>query len=95
VESTDGFLVGATVLVDSGVHLDDSNTFGWQESVTITAVGANQLTLDLVQFSHGGDAVAYAVVQPGEKGVLIAEWNEYTPSSGTDIAVTSNLATIA
>ena len=38
---------------------------------------------------------AFPVVQAGKKGVLIAEWNEYTPSSGTDIAVTSNLATIA
>ena len=31
----------------------------------------------------------------GSSGVLIAEWFEYTPTSGVDIAVTSNLATIA
>lgn len=41
---------------------------------------------------HGHE---YAVVQPGEKGVLIAEWEEYTPTSGTDIKLSSDLATIA
>jgi hypothetical protein len=34
-------------------------------------------------------------VHAGEDGVVIVEWNEYTPSSRTDIVVTSNLATIA
>jgi hypothetical protein len=34
-------------------------------------------------------------MQGGEKGQLIAEWFEYTPTSGTDIQVTTNLATIA
>ena len=53
------------------------------------------LTLASIQYAHGGDGGSYAVVQPGEKGVLIAEWREYTPTSGTDIAVTSNLATIS
>ncbi len=33
--------------------------------------------------------------EDNEKGILIAEWNEYIPSSGTDIAVTFNLSTIA
>lgn len=37
----------------------------------------------------------FAVLQPGNKGALIAEWFEYTPGSGTDIAVTNNLATFA
>ena len=30
-----------------------------------------------------------------EQGTLLAEWYEYTPTSGTDIAVTSDLTTIA
>jgi hypothetical protein len=34
-------------------------------------------------------------MQPGDKGAMVAEWYEYTPSSGVDIAVASNLATIA
>jgi hypothetical protein len=38
---------------------------------------------------HPGD-----VNDEGEKGQLIAEWFEYTPSSGTDIAVASDLSKI-
>jgi hypothetical protein len=37
----------------------------------------------------------YPIRQGSEKGVLIAEWFEYTPSSGTDIQVTTNLTTVA
>jgi hypothetical protein len=51
--------------------------------------------VDKIDNPHGGGNSAYPIVRPAEKGVLIAEWNEYTPTSGTDIAVTSNLATIA
>jgi hypothetical protein len=53
------------------------------------------ITVGALDNTHGSDTGPFLVFQPGEKGVLIAEWNEYTPSSGTDIAVTSNLATIA
>jgi hypothetical protein len=35
------------------------------------------------------------LVQAGAKGVLIGEWFEYTPTSGTDIAISSDLTTIA
>jgi hypothetical protein len=35
------------------------------------------------------------VVQAGAQGLLIGEWFEYTPTSGTDIAVGSDLSTIA
>jgi hypothetical protein len=45
--------------------------------------------------AHDGSVQPFPVVQPGENGVVIAEWSEYTPTSGIDIAVTSNLATIA
>jgi hypothetical protein len=95
VESSAGFLAGAQVVIDSQVHINATQTQGWQEATTISAVRDRHLTLSQVQYAHGGDNTSYAVVQPGEKGVLIAEWNEYTPTSGTDIAVTSNLATIA
>jgi hypothetical protein len=30
----------------------------------------------------------------GERGVLIAEWNEYTPTSGVDIAISSDMTTV-
>jgi len=98
VDSTDGFLVGAQVVIDSGVGDSfPSGALGKQESTTITAINKDnkQLSLENVQNPHGGNGEVYAVVQPGEKGVLIAEWNEYTPTSGTDIQVTSNLETIA
>ncbi len=97
VLSSVGFLVGAQVVIDSGVGEGyPKGSSGKQESTTITAIAdATHITLASIQNPHGGDGLGYAVVQPGEKGVLIAEWNEYTPTSGTDIAVTSNLATIA
>lgn len=67
-----------------------------QESVTIVAVpDSTHITLDKLKFAHNGEQSPIPVLQPGEKGALIAEWNEYTPSSGTDIAVTSNLTSIS
>ena len=56
---------------------------------------ATHIIIDQVTHPHDGTQAPVPVLQPGNKGALIAEWNEYTPSSGTDIAVTSNLATIA
>jgi hypothetical protein len=97
VDSTDGLVVGAQVVIDSGVaeHYPPDN-FGRQEATVISAIrDATHLTLATVKYPHGGDNVPYAILQPGEKGALIAEWNEYTPSSGTDIAVASPLDQIA
>jgi hypothetical protein len=95
VASAAGFLVGAQVVIDSRVDTDTTNQFGKQEQTTITAISGNQLTLAQIKNGHGGGGASYMALQPGEKGVLIAEWFEHTPTSGTDIAVTSNLATIA
>jgi hypothetical protein len=100
VGSSDGFAVGAGVVVDVGVYEDSSRTVGKQESTTITAIrDKTHLTLANLHYAHGrnenGNSQPYAIVWPGEKGALMAEWFEYTPTSGTDIAVTSNLATIA
>ncbi|RQP21303.1 hypothetical protein [Piscinibacter terrae] len=95
VDSTDGLVVGSRLLIDSGVHLDLMHTSGWQESTTLLAISGRTITVGPLNYEHGAHGSRYAVVQPGESGVLMAEWNEYTPSSGTDIAVTSNLATIA
>jgi hypothetical protein len=41
-----------------------------------------------------GSKCPFPIMQAGEKGQLIAEWFEFTATSGTDIAVTSNLATM-
>lgn len=100
VESSVGFAVGADVVIDSGVYADPTITTGKQERTTITAIrDETHITLASIQYSHGRDEnevlQPYAIVWPGEKGALIAEWFEYTPTSGTDIAVTSNLAIIA
>ncbi|WP_053170586.1 hypothetical protein [Streptomyces sp. SBT349] len=90
VESSAGFVVGLPVVLDA----EDER--GIQETALITAIpNATQITVDKVAFAHQGTAAPFPVLQPGEKGALIAEWNEYTPTSGTDIAVTSNLSTIA
>jgi hypothetical protein len=67
-----------------------------QESQTITAVpDATHITVERIENPHNGSQKPFPVMQAGEKGQLIAEWFEYTPTSGTDIAVTSNLATIS
>ncbi|MEV0621402.1 hypothetical protein AB0I81_49300 [Nonomuraea sp. NPDC050404] len=90
VASSAGFVEGLPVVID----VQDGR--GIQEAqVVIDIPDSTHLTVARLDHAHRGTAAAVPVVQPGEKGALIAEWNEYTPSSGTDIAVTSNLTTIA
>ncbi|MEO8153647.1 MAG: hypothetical protein ABI605_11300 [Rhizobacter sp.] len=90
VASSAGFVVGLRVVLDVE---DDSHI---QEAAVITDVpDATHIVVDKIVHAHDGTVEPFAVLQPGEKGAMIAEWNEYTPSSGIDIAVTSNLATIA
>jgi hypothetical protein len=90
VESSQGFVVGAQVLIDTY----DSRQV--QEAAQITAIpdGTHIVVANLAN-QHPGSDMPFPVLQPGQKGTLIAEWHEYTPTSGTDIAVTSNLATVA
>lgn len=89
VVSSDGFLHGYTAILDSW----DS---GVQETQTIVSIpDATHITVKALQNAHDGSSTPFAVRQAGEKGLLIAEWFEYTPTSATDIAVTSDLATIA
>lgn len=90
VASTADFVVGLPVVID----VEDSSHA--QEAVPLLEVtDATHLVVAALTYPHDGAAVPFPVLQPGDKGALIAEWFEYTPSSGTDIAVTSNLATIA
>ncbi|MFD7097574.1 hypothetical protein ACFV0B_18560 [Streptomyces xanthophaeus] len=91
VESAAGFQVGATVVIDV------ADERGLQEAQTVVAVSLdrNQIVVGMLARTHTPSPTAIPVLQPGTKGALIAEWNEYTPSSGTDIAVTSQLGTIA
>ena len=92
VADSTGFVAGATAIIDTW----DS---GSQETQTITAVpDKTHIVVQALSNAHNpakNHNIAYPVVQAGASGLLIAEWFEYTPTSGTDIAVTSNLATIA
>ncbi len=89
VDSTAGFIPGYTVVIDTWTG---PNT---QESQTIVAIpSTTELTVTALNYAHDGSKGEFPIVQPGEAGLLIAEWNEYTPTSGTDIAVTSDLTQI-
>ncbi|MGP3954040.1 hypothetical protein [Streptomyces sp. 7N604] len=90
VENSAGFVAGQRVVLDT----EDARHI--QEAVQITDIpNATEITVDKVTFAHIGSTTPFPVLQPGEKGALIAEWNEYTPTSGTDIALTSNLSDIS
>lgn len=85
VDSTDGFQVGMTVTVDTY----DSSV---QEAETITAIpDANTIEVAQLKFAHDGSSTPFPIVQPGEAGVVIAEWYEYTPTHGTDIGLATPL----
>jgi len=89
VDSSAGFIVGEPVVID----LYNS---GVQETQLVTAVpDATHVTVKLLNNAHNGTTTPFPITQPADKGLMIGEWFEYTPTSGTDIAVTSNLATIA
>jgi hypothetical protein len=92
VADSTGFVVGATAIIDTW-------TSGAQETQTIVAVpDGTHITVQALTNAHNisqNQNEPLPVVQAGSEGLLIAEWFEYTPTSGTDIAVTSNLATIA
>lgn len=89
VADSTGFVIGLQVVVD----VEDDRHI--QESVTITDVpDATHIVVESLTHTHDGTTTPFPILQPGDKGTLIGEWNEYTPSSGIDIAVTSNLATI-
>jgi hypothetical protein len=90
VDSSAGFVVGDTVVIDS-----DNPPTRIQEAQQIVEIpSASEIRVAKLDHDHGQGG-RFLVTRPGDKGVLIAEWNEYTPSSGVDIALTSNLATIA
>ena len=89
VDSSEGFQVGAQVTVDS-------LSSGVQELRVITTIpDKSHLQVASLSYAHDGSTEPFPLVQAGESGVVVAEWYEYTPTSGVDIAVTSNLATVA
>jgi GH18 family chitinase len=98
VKDSSGFIVGHTAILDSWDTkvVKGGQTVPAQEKQTIIAVpDATHITVERLDNPHDGSRKPFPIMQGGEKGQLIAEWFEYTPTSGTDIAVTSHLATIA
>jgi len=97
VASSVGFIAGYTAIIDdyASGSVVNGRFVTIQEIQTIVAVpDATHITVKGLNNAHDGSTRPFAIRQGGEKGQLIAEWFEYTPTSGTDIAVTSNLATI-
>jgi hypothetical protein len=87
VASSTGFVVGATAIVDNW-NATNSAGNSVQETQTITAVpDATHITVQGLVNAHSAANGAFPVVQSSAKGLLIGEWFEYTPTSGTDIAV--------
>ncbi|MEU4585520.1 hypothetical protein AB0F92_26055 [Kitasatospora aureofaciens] len=90
VASSEGFDPGTVVVVD---EYDDRRI---QENATVVRVPDDgHLLLSGLAHRHDGSLTPFPVRRPGHRGTLIAEWNEYTPTSGTDIAVSSRLKDIA
>jgi hypothetical protein len=90
VGSSAGIVAGLPVVLD----VEDDRHI--QETTLVTDVpDATHIVVASVVHAHDGTQSPVPVLQPGTKGAMIAEWFEYTPSSGIDIAVTSNLETIA
>jgi hypothetical protein len=82
----------------------DSYGNGQEVQTIVDVPDATHITVAALTNVHDGTSTPFPVLQPGEKGQLIAQWYEYTPTSGTDIAVTiagvtrptdPNLGTIA
>jgi hypothetical protein len=92
VADSTGFIAGTTAIINTW----ESTV---QEKQTIVAVpDATHITVGALSNTHdpiNNQNKPIPIMQAGESGLLIAEWFEYTPTSGIDIAVTSNLATIA
>lgn len=92
VESSKDFLIGAQIVIDSADKTDTSDGRVVQETQIVTAIpDAFHIAVGRLDRAHDGSVTPFAVLQPGTKGALIAEWNEYTPSSGTDIEIGSDL----
>jgi len=79
--------VGATAIIDTWNATDNTGK-SIQETQTITAVpDATHITVQELLHAHSAANGAFPIVQASAKGVLIGEWYEYTPTSGTDIAI--------
>ena len=91
VADSTGFKVGSTAIIDSW----DS---GVQESQKIVSIpNRTHIVVAGLKFAHNGNpdhSGPFPIIQVREKGVLIAEWFEYTPSKGTFIVVNSDLKTM-
>jgi hypothetical protein len=93
VASSAGFVVGATAIIDTW---NTTNAAGnsIQETQTITAVpDPTHITVQGLLNAHTVANGPFPVVQGSAKGLLIGEWYEYTPTSGTDISIATPAGT--
>ncbi len=99
VASSAGFIVGYDAIIDRwdpSTYDPTKQTQGVQEIQQIVGIpDATHITVKALSNAHDGSMSPFPVIQVGEKGLLVAQWFEYTPTSGTDIAVTSDLSTVA
>jgi len=87
VASSADFVVGATAMIDAGTATDASGN-SIQETQTITAVpDGTHIAVQGLLHAHSAAGGPFPIVQASAKGLLIGEWYEYTPTSGTDIAI--------
>lgn len=93
VDDSRGFVVGGYAIIDAwDAGISQANSVGIQERSMITAVpDAKSIVVQGLRYPHGGGDRDYPILQTSAKGLLIAEWYEYTPSKGTLIAVNSRL----
>lgn len=81
---------------DTAVVVDEYDDRRIQETARVVRVPDDgHLLLSGLTHRHDGTLTPFPVRRPGHRGTLIAEWNEYTPTSGTDIAVSSPLKDIS
>lgn len=87
VKGAEGFVKDNNVVIDSL----ESGVQERQKIVRVIKGGRSYIVVEKLENRHGEDQEEFPIYQTGEKGVLIAEWFEYTPSHGTMIGVNSSL----
>ncbi|KAK0721933.1 hypothetical protein B0T26DRAFT_749401 [Lasiosphaeria miniovina] len=98
VADASGFVAGGIAVIDSWERgVNGENPTGIQESQTIVKADkyTSTVTVQELTHAHDGQKLPFSILQTSPKGLLIAEWFEYTPSQGTMISIDSDVKTIA
>ncbi|KAK3379108.1 hypothetical protein B0T24DRAFT_610716 [Lasiosphaeria ovina] len=98
VADASGFVAGGIAVIDSWERgVNGENPTGIQESQAIVKADkyTNTITVEELTHAHDGQKLPFPICQTSPKGLLVAEWFEYTPSQGTMISIDSDVRTIA